>query len=173
MSINAIYGKIQNIEDEISSLKCNSDNIMLKDLEKSVSELTAKVSSLSSVAPASSASSAPVSDSSVSAVVSQLEALEKSVSELTDKVSSDAYEALSSKLEALEQKVEELTGKVCEFAEATEEAKSASLAVTDLLAKKIEAVEQKQADDKDYKIEKLSLLLNELSDRLEYLENKD
>ena len=149
MSINAIYGKIQNIENELSSLKSNSDNVMLKELEKSVAELSAKVS-------AYSLSSSVVSeDSSVSTLVSdKLKVLEESVTELSTKVS-------SSKLEELEQKIGELTGKVCELADATEKAKASSNTVSHILAKKIEEVDKKLSElSTDNKINELYKFFN-------------
>lgn len=161
MSINAIYGKIQNIENELSSLKCNADNVMLKDLEKSVAELSAKVS-------ASSLSSSVVSEGSSDfmLVSDKLGALEESVSELSTKV--------SSKIEELEQKLGELTGKVCELAEAAEVAKASSITVTHILAKKIEEMENKLSElSTEDKIERLSSQLKEVTDRLENLENKE
>jgi phage shock protein A len=166
MSINAIYGKIQNIENEISSLKSNSDNVMLKELEKSVAELSAKVS-------ASSLSSSVVSeDSSVSTLVSdKLKVLEESVTELSTKVSSDV---ISSKLEELEQKIGELTGKVCELADATEKAKASSNTVSHILAIKIEEVDKKLSElSTNNKINELYSQLKEVTNRVEYLENKE
>ena len=162
MSINAIYGKIQNIENELSSLKCNADNVMLKDLEKSVAELSAKVS-------ASPLSSSVVSEGSsdFKLVSDKLVALEESVAELSAKVS-------SSKIEELEQKLGELTGKVSELADAAEVAKASSITVTHILAKKIEEMENKLSElSVDDKIEKLSSQFKEVTDRLENLENKE
>ena len=162
MSINAIYGKIQNIENELSSLKCNADNVMLKDLEKSVAELSAKVS-------ASSLSSPVVSEGSsdFKLVSDKLGALEESVVELSTKVS-------SSKIEELEQKLGELTSKVCELAEAAEVAKASSITVTHILAKKIEEMENKLSElSVDDKIDKLSSQFKEVTERLEIIENKE